>query len=160
MNKHCYGWWTSLLRWPKSRLLTLHASHCHYCIVGFVLFHNITHYANSLLSRVHVNTTCLLNITRILVASCVILVEDIITHMTLNTINEVLLLPAKLTLDSSLETSIQAGGTQIEWIKQQWWERARFHHNNTWTTGNPLEGKLEATYLDLKHLSRIKHVQK
>ena len=51
----------------------LRCHHCHYCSVDFVLFHDVTYYANSLLSRIHVNITYLLNIMRTLVATCVIL---------------------------------------------------------------------------------------
>ena len=36
---------------------------CHCCDVDFVLFHNVTCYTNSLLSCIHINTTCLLNST-------------------------------------------------------------------------------------------------
>ena len=56
-----------------------HASHCHhcnyyhYCNVDFVLFHNVTCYNTFFLSRIHVNTTKLLNITCTLVATSVIL---------------------------------------------------------------------------------------
>ena len=39
-----------------------HASHCHCCNVDFVLFHSVTCYSSSLLSRIHVNTTYLPNI--------------------------------------------------------------------------------------------------
>ena len=57
------------------RIKTTHsyASHCHYSNVDFVLFHNVTCYNNSLLSCIHVNTTCLLNITSTLVAIGVLL---------------------------------------------------------------------------------------
>ena len=50
-----------------------HCYHCHHCNVDFVLFHNVTCCANSLLSCIHVNTTYLLNIMCTLVATCVIL---------------------------------------------------------------------------------------
>ena len=40
-----------------------HCEYCHYCKVDFVLFHNVTCSKNSLLSRIHVNTTYLFNIT-------------------------------------------------------------------------------------------------
>ena len=41
--------------------------------ISFVLFHNVTCYTNSIVSRIHVNTTKLHNITCTLVATCVIL---------------------------------------------------------------------------------------
>ena len=41
--------------------------------ISFVLFHNITYYTNSIISRIHVNTTKLRNITSTLVATGVIL---------------------------------------------------------------------------------------
>ena len=41
--------------------------------ISFVLFHNVTCYTNSIVSRIHVNTTKLRNITCTLVATCVIL---------------------------------------------------------------------------------------
>ena len=50
-----------------------HCQYCHYCTVDFVLFHNFTCYTSSRLSRVHVNSTNLLDITCILVATGVIL---------------------------------------------------------------------------------------
>jgi hypothetical protein len=58
------------------RIQTTHsrASRCHHCHhynVDFVVFHNVTCYANSLLSCIHVTTTYLLNITCTLVATCV-----------------------------------------------------------------------------------------
>ena len=69
-----------------TQMTCLHASHCHhchyyhYCNVDFVGFHNITCMdacdiinISSLLSCIHVNTTNLLNIMCILVATCVIL---------------------------------------------------------------------------------------
>jgi hypothetical protein len=42
-------------------------------MLHFVLFHNVTCYTNSIVSHIHVNTTKLCNITRTLVATCVIL---------------------------------------------------------------------------------------
>ena len=45
-----------------------HYNQCHYCTSGFVLFHNVTYYINSLLSHIHVNTTYLLHIICTLVA--------------------------------------------------------------------------------------------
>ena len=45
----------------------------YYCNVGFVLFHNVTCYVNSPLSRIHVDTIQLLDITYTLVAIGVIL---------------------------------------------------------------------------------------
>ena len=53
-----------------------HAScyhHSHYCNVDFVLIHNVTCYANWLLSHIHVNLRYLLNITCTLIATCMIL---------------------------------------------------------------------------------------
>ena len=47
--------------------------YCHYCRLTFMLFCNITCCINSLLSRIHVNTANLLNITCTLVAVGVIL---------------------------------------------------------------------------------------
>ena len=41
--------------------------------ISFVLFHNITCYTSSIISRIHVNTTKLRNITYTSVATCVIL---------------------------------------------------------------------------------------
>ena len=41
--------------------------------ISFMLFHNVTRYNNSIISRIHVNTTKLRNIKCTLVASCVIL---------------------------------------------------------------------------------------
>ena len=41
--------------------------------ISFVLFHNVTCYTNSIISRIHVNTTKLRNITFTLVATCVLL---------------------------------------------------------------------------------------
>ena len=48
-----------------------HCNYCHYCEADYVLFHNATCYINSLLSRMHVNTTKFLNITCTLVATSV-----------------------------------------------------------------------------------------
>lgn len=39
-----------------------HCQYFHHCNVYFVLFHNSTYYTNHLLSRIHVNTSNLLNI--------------------------------------------------------------------------------------------------
>ena len=50
-----------------------HTSLCHYCNVDFVLFHNVICYIITMLSRIHVNTTCLLNITCTWVTTCMIL---------------------------------------------------------------------------------------
>ena len=56
-----------------------HASRCHhckyyqYCNVGFVLFHNVTCYTNSLLSHIHTNTIEHPNITCTLFATSMIL---------------------------------------------------------------------------------------
>ena len=53
-----------------------HASWCHhshYCSVDIVLFHNVTCYANLLVSRIHVSTTNLLHSMCTLVATCMIL---------------------------------------------------------------------------------------
>ena len=53
-----------------------HASRCHpcqCCNVDFARFHSVTHYASSLLSCIHVNTTYLLNITCILVTTSMLL---------------------------------------------------------------------------------------
>jgi hypothetical protein len=50
--------------------------HCHYCRFDFVLFHNVTCYIDSLLSRIHVNTIDLLNIMCTLVATCMMLVNS------------------------------------------------------------------------------------
>ena len=63
---------------PKIFKSHVHTHHvvmllCHYCNVDFVLFHNVTCYINSLSSRIHVNTTQVLNITCTLVATSVIL---------------------------------------------------------------------------------------
>jgi hypothetical protein len=61
--------------------MSLHTLCCHHCYyyycyyyfsVDFVLFRNVTRYTNSLLSRIHVNIAHLLNITCILVATCMI----------------------------------------------------------------------------------------
>jgi hypothetical protein len=41
--------------------------------ISFVLFHNVTCYTNSIVSRIHVNTTKLCKITCTLMATCVIL---------------------------------------------------------------------------------------
>jgi hypothetical protein len=41
--------------------------------ISFVLFHNATCYNNSIVSRIHVNTTKLCNVTCTLVTTCVIL---------------------------------------------------------------------------------------
>ena len=41
--------------------------------ISFVLFHNVTCYTNFTVSRIHVNTTKLRNITCTLIATCVIL---------------------------------------------------------------------------------------
>ena len=41
--------------------------------ISFVLFHNVTCYTNPIVSRIHVNTTKLRNITCTLVATCVII---------------------------------------------------------------------------------------
>ena len=41
--------------------------------ISFVLFHNVTCYTNSMVSRIHINTTKLCNITCTLVATCMIL---------------------------------------------------------------------------------------
>jgi hypothetical protein len=41
--------------------------------ISFVLFHNVTCYNNSIVSRIHVNTTKLCNVTCTLVPTCVIL---------------------------------------------------------------------------------------
>ena len=43
--------------------------HCHYYNLDFVLLHNVTSYTNSLLSRILVNTTHILNIPCTLVAT-------------------------------------------------------------------------------------------
>ena len=50
-----------------------HCDYCHWCTVDFVLFHNVTWCTNSLLSRNHVNTMELLNITCTLAATNMIL---------------------------------------------------------------------------------------
>ena len=50
-----------------------HHHYCHQCNVDFMLFHNITCYTNSLLSRIHGNIAYLLNITCTLVATSMIL---------------------------------------------------------------------------------------
>ena len=50
-----------------------HCKSCHYHTVDFIAFHNVTCYTNSLLTRIHVNTTKPLNITYTLVATSVIL---------------------------------------------------------------------------------------
>ena len=50
-----------------------HCHHCHYCNVDFVLFHNATSYTNSLLPRIHINTTKLLKIMSTLIATSMIL---------------------------------------------------------------------------------------
>ena len=57
----------------RNQITRSHASHCHYCNVNFVLFHNVTCYTNPLLSCFQVNTTNLLNTTCTLVATCMIL---------------------------------------------------------------------------------------
>ena len=56
------------------RIQTTHsrASRRHHCNDDFVLFHNATCYTNPLLSRIHVTTVDLLNITCTLVATCMI----------------------------------------------------------------------------------------
>jgi hypothetical protein len=41
--------------------------------ISFVIFHSVTCYTNSMVSRIHVNTTKLCNITCTLVATCLIL---------------------------------------------------------------------------------------
>ena len=51
----------------------INSNSCHYYNVHFMLFHNITCYTNSLLSRIHVTTTKLLNTRCTLVATSVIL---------------------------------------------------------------------------------------
>ena len=51
-----------------------HHHYCHYCNVGFVLFHNVTCFTNSVLSHIHLNAAGLLNIiTCTVVATGVIL---------------------------------------------------------------------------------------
>ena len=45
-------------------------------MLTFVLFHNITYYTNSLLSRIHANTTKLFDMTSILVATSVTLCTE------------------------------------------------------------------------------------
>ena len=50
-----------------------HCHYFHYCNVDIVSFHDVTCYTNSLLSSIHVNIAYLLNITCILVATCMIL---------------------------------------------------------------------------------------
>ena len=52
---------------------TSRCHHCHHCIVGFVLFHNVTCYTSNLLSCIHVDTTCILNVACTLVATYMIL---------------------------------------------------------------------------------------
>lgn len=51
----------------------LHASHCYYCKVDFVSFHEVIRYNISLLSRFQFNATNLLNIMSTLVVIGVIL---------------------------------------------------------------------------------------
>ena len=70
-----------VILWSLECIQTIrsHASRCHqcnnghYCIVDFVLLHNVTCYTISLLSRIQVTTTQLLHITCALVATSVIL---------------------------------------------------------------------------------------
>jgi hypothetical protein len=40
---------------PRIQTTHSHTSHCHYCNVDFVVFHNVTCYTNSLLSCIHIN---------------------------------------------------------------------------------------------------------
>ena len=47
-------------------------SHHYVKMLHFVLFHNVTCYIDSIVSRIHVNTTKFPNIMRTLVATCVI----------------------------------------------------------------------------------------
>ena len=59
---------------PKNTNHMLTLIHCHYCCnINFTLFHKVIRYTNSLLSRIHANTTELLNTKCTLVAAGVIL---------------------------------------------------------------------------------------
>ena len=60
-------------RIQTTRSHTLLCHHYHFCTIDFVLFHNVTHYTNSLLSRFHVNKTDLVNIICTLLAAGTVL---------------------------------------------------------------------------------------
>ena len=55
------------------QIMHSHSSCCHHCNVDIVLFHVVTCYTDSLLSHIRVNIVDLLNITCILVDTCIIL---------------------------------------------------------------------------------------
>ena len=58
---------------PHTRTHHVVIVHCHYCNAGFMLFHDVICYTNSLLSPTHVNTIKILNIMCTLVATSVML---------------------------------------------------------------------------------------
>ena len=81
-----HGFWHQKEQ-QRNQIACAHASRCHrchyrqFCNIECVLFHNVAHYTNSLLSRIHVNTTILLIITCTLVATSVFLQESIYDTM-------------------------------------------------------------------------------
>ena len=58
---------------PHARTHHVVIVHCHYCNAGFMLFHDVICYTNSLLSPTHVNTIKILNIMCTLVATSMML---------------------------------------------------------------------------------------
>ena len=67
---HIMGFYIKIIH-QRIQTTRLHTPRCHryFCNVDFVLFHNVTHYTNSLLSHFHVNTTDLFNNICTLVAA-------------------------------------------------------------------------------------------
>ena len=57
--------------------------YCHHCNVDFVLFHNVTCYANSLISCIRVNIADFLTITCTLIVTCMILEDYTLTYVRL-----------------------------------------------------------------------------
>ena len=73
MHLPCIMGFDIIIIHQRNHITHSHASHCRCCNVDIVLFRNVTCYANFVLSCFQVDTTHLLNITCIVLATCMIL---------------------------------------------------------------------------------------